>query len=542
MGHSAIPAAISTTTTKTSTTTTTTTMSKTHATPMPARPEISPLRAKAEPVAIPSARTLQISHSRQKHASDFVEMAPRRSRTVNGGGRDSSDRSSMKTGRSTHDPNSLPPAVAALLAMTTIPPRRPQQRRRRRPEQEPPVSIEELVSSWKSDDSLRSTSYGSPNLSMLLEDADDDDESIGQSRRPSGLDEEGYFNVRSSSSESMPSLEADDRSVLSFNSLATPDSLRSRRSISTLRKDKQRSVPAVEECPLNHPLAPPSDDDEEGEEEDVLQLSLRSKPSKTRKATSSSSFKSNLTLSLQSLKNAALSSISSLRSSSNNNNNNSTTTTTSPPPSRNPSSTAHLDDMLWSHPFLFPRFSSEVRPASPEHSQKSSSSKSTSKSAKQSSPGYLNPMPLTFEEQEAPFQKALHEPYLLEGAAAEESSSDDMPPATIQMRTYTSRQQSRRAAKSSRRPAAASPDPNSEAGRALLGAPPADAPRTREVRENSDFLRIVVMEMNMRRLGKLESAGRAKIWLPPREAASSVVASGGGSPAVPRRWVGVSAY
>jgi hypothetical protein len=285
-----------------------------------------------------------------------------------------------------------------------------------------------------------------------------------------------------------------------------------------------RSVPAVEECPFDHPLAPQSDEDEE---EDVLQLSLRNKPSKTRKKPSSSSFKSNLTLSLQSLKNAALSSISSLRSSSNNK------SSSSPPPSRNPSSSAHLDDMLWSHPFLFPRFSSEVRPASPDNSQKSASAAASSKSSSQ----YLNPMPLTFEEQEAPFQKALHEPYLLEAS----EDSDDAAP-TIQMRTYTSRQQSRRG--KGRRPVAASPDPNSEAGRALLGAPAADAPRTREVRENSDFLRIVVMEMNMRRLGKLESAGRARIWLPPREATPIAGRSSSSSPSkpVPNRWIGISAY
>jgi hypothetical protein len=146
-------------------------------------------------------------------------------------------------------------------------------------------------------------------------------------------------------------------------------------------------------------------------------------------------------------------------------------------------------------------------------------------------------MPLTFEEQEAPFQKALHEPYLLEAS----EDSDDAAP-TIQMRTYNSRQQSRRG--KGRRPVATvSPDPNSEAGRALLGAPAADAPRTREVRENSDFLRIVVMEMNMRRLGKLESAGRARIWLPPREASPGAgCSSSPSSKLVPNRWVGVSAY
>ena len=78
------------------------------------------------------------------------------------------------------------------------------------------------------------------------------------------------------------------------------------------------------------------------------------------------------------------------------------------------------------------------------------------------------------------------------------------------------------------------PDPQSEAGRALAGA---TGVRQREVRENGDFLRVVVLEMNMRREGKLEM-GRAKIWLPPRQVSSASEEEG----KVPKRWVGVSAY
>ena len=59
----------------------------------------------------------------------------------------------------------------------------------------------------------------------------------------------------------------------------------------------------------------------------------------------------------------------------------------------------------------------------------------------------------------------------------------------------------------------------------LLPSPPFSAlqnhscaHRPREPRENSDFLRIVVLEMNMRRTGKLDAdaTGKARIWLPPR--------------------------
>jgi len=45
------------------------------------------------------------------------------------------------------------------------------------------------------------------------------------------------------------------------------------------------------------------------------------------------------------------------------------------------------------------------------------------------------------------------------------------------------------------------------------------APRPREVRENSDFLRVIVLEMNMRRGGKLSdnAQGKARFILPPRK-------------------------
>lgn len=39
------------------------------------------------------------------------------------------------------------------------------------------------------------------------------------------------------------------------------------------------------------------------------------------------------------------------------------------------------------------------------------------------------------------------------------------------------------------------------------------SPRPREPRENGSFLRVVVLEMNMRRGGKLKGDGKARIWL-----------------------------
>lgn len=62
--------------------------------------------------------------------------------------------------------------------------------------------------------------------------------------------------------------------------------------------------------------------------------------------------------------------------------------------------------------------------------------------------------------------------------------------------------------------------------------------RPREPRENSDFLRVIVLEMNMRKAGKLNdaTAGRARTWLPPRQATDPNEAY---LERVPTRWVGV---
>lgn len=77
----------------------------------------------------------------------------------------------------------------------------------------------------------------------------------------------------------------------------------------------------------------------------------------------------------------------------------------------------------------------------------------------------------------------------------------------------------------------------------------------REPRENSDFLRVVVLEMNMRRGGKLGDGvgGRARLWLPARADGKAVegandnekgdesVKTGTGRAMVPRRWEGILA-
>ncbi|KAK5122116.1 hypothetical protein LTR85_004362 [Meristemomyces frigidus] len=429
-----------------------------------------PMKTVSKPVAVPTPTR---GHSTGSHSM------PTRSRNM-----PTTTRGTRKPSAA-HDPNALPPAVAALLAVTAIPPPRPNQFRRKSRGQQRRVSIDELVNQWKSDDTLKVSYSSSPALSVLLEDYSEIEEQCISASESTAECE--LLHTRSTSSDSVPSLEADDRSVLSMGSPSTPGSLRSRRSATNLKRDRARSLITTEDSSLDHPLVPPSPVDED----DGIIMSTAASRSSTPKPRST--FKSNLTTSLRALKKATISSLVSFSLSN------------ATAPAQRSVSSAFSDEMLWSHPFLFPQFSSEVRPSimgTPTEAQRR----------------YLNPMPLTFEEQEAPFQQALHGPYLLEAV-------NDLP--TIPMQTYN---RSKRRANQKR----GGPAVNSEAGRALLSAA---GVRQREPRENSDFLRVVVLEMNMRREGKLES-GRARIWLPPRQ----VSACSQEESKVPKRWVGVSAY
>jgi len=107
--------------------------------------------------------------------------------------------------------------------------------------------------------------------------------------------------------------------------------------------------------------------------------------------------------------------------------------------------------------------------------------------------------------------------------------ADDTSAPMIQMQTYD-----RRSRSSSRKRRGT--DPFSEAGRA---ASPVPAVRQREPRENSDFLRVIVLEMNMRRVGKLDAraVGKARIWLPPRKPGSNKLPSYQNQTRVPERWI-----
>lgn len=105
----------------------------------------------------------------------------------------------------------------------------------------------------------------------------------------------------------------------------------------------------------------------------------------------------------------------------------------------------------------------------------------------------------------------------------------------VQMQTFERRRVLNRVPK--RRGISSLPEPNTEAGCATAAQ---SVMRQREPRENSDFLRVIVMEMNMRKVGKLDpkAAGKARLALPARRPCVKSNERGKG---VPPRWVPVSA-
>ncbi|KAI9667554.1 MAG: hypothetical protein M1821_000370 [Bathelium mastoideum] len=431
-----------------------------------------------------------------------------------------------------HDPTSMRPSVAALLAMTTIPPpKRHQISRSKKPPTPRSVSIDELIRDWRSDEPSASPSLGGDSpLSILLEplDGQENDEESPLSSEDHELE---LSRNRSASSDSIPSLTADETSLLSSSNPSTPDGARTARLFD--RKAKSFSLPESESCELDHPLLyfPDSPDEDGFLTESTPTPSLpTSRPSSP--PTRTSTFKSNLTASLLALKSAA-------KSFSN---------FTAP--------SLPSDDLL-TRSIIFPRFAPEMRP------------KPVSGVPDPAFRRYLNPSnpPLQPESTRSQHRhistaSSVHHEAAILYSATTPSTPDPSSPANltapmIQMHTYHSNLPTPARACSS---SASGPSTSlaTEASRILASASPFSSDdgddgvtpvlppvvRPREPRENSDFLRVVVLEMNMRRVGKLDAgkAGRARIWLPPRRmvgGAEEGMVMGEGR--VPARWIGVIA-
>lgn len=402
----------------------------------------------------------------------------------------SRDRTRKDVGKP-HDSSSTPSSVAALLAMTSL----PESKYHPNPESQRKGSIRagsEKQDKRRKDVTSRAISSSSPHSwGMLLSPPEADEPescSFGSDTTLGPLS-----SVRSMSSESMPSLETDTDSLNSVGDPATPDlAIGSRNGCD--RRQKSISASKGEDCVLDHPLLPQmARTDREDQSCEVFLDELP--PERTQAARSRSSFKSNLTASFRKIRSAAQSF--------------STFTAPAVPPDD------YLSRALLS---IAPQFTDERRPLP---------------SADTPDPAlrrYLNPITISPSE--------FH--YHLEQERS--SSSQYECKASIQLQTY--RRNKGGSEKASSPPIFAS---QQQALDAADGVPHVSLPRQREPRENSDFLRVIVLEMNMRKMGKLSNAspGRARLWLPARqtgktglEAASVEDKKRKGTP---RRWMGVKA-
>jgi hypothetical protein len=384
----------------------------------------------------------------------------------------------------THDADAIPPAVAALLALTAIP--KMPQRRRKRSTMDRSISMDELIQEWKQDDSETLSSLSGSPLDLLLGRVDESEDDYGSSLPSMEQDRERFSASRSISSESLatlpPSLDYDVASYSShWDNLSTPDSM-SRKSLSE-RKEKVVSSPPKEDCVMDHPLLHFNVEDPEEITPTNMPDVITVSPSNER----FKSFKSNLTASLQALKDAA-------KSFSN-------FTAPSVPP----------EDLL-TRSLLAPKFTSEMRPKHLEELPSPALRR------------YLNPQSTPISPTELSMQ--LHDALMIDADV-------DTHAPMIQMQTYDRRGRSSR----SRRKTAG---PSSEAEKVQSATPTV---RQREPRENSDFLRVIVLEMNMRRVGKLDTKaiGKARIWLPPRKTGSGKAPSLHSTSGVPERWLGTAA-
>jgi hypothetical protein len=325
-----------------------------------------------------------------------------------------------------------------------------------------------------------SISLGRSPLDFLLGPPEELEEDVAGSE----TGQESIMSTRTISSESMPSLDGDYASDASpsVNSFITP-SARSRRSLPSRRLRTHSLQDASIE---DHPLISPAFNVDELDfrvfqrEQDKVEETLNADEVNPRK----SAFKSNLTASLRALRSAAKS-FSNLR------------TPLMTPDDFLTRSIITIDPAV---PFtderMPPRLEDTPTPALRR---------------------YLNPTTNAPIEAHVP-------PSLAQTTPASKCT------ASIQMETY----KVSRSAKGSSPSVISRRTKSTEESLAEVVGPVA---RQREMRENSDFIRIAVMEMAMRKKGKLDDnkPGRAKWALPPRKVPTKSYEVG--VDGVPVRWV-----
>lgn len=405
-------------------------------------------------------------------------------------GSSSNSAAKMREAANRHDPQSIPPSAAALMAMTALPESRhySSERNLRRKRFQHASCNDEIQASTGSEILRPSSSSSSPqSWGILLSPPDEIEQETASVSSDSNLGPL-QFSVDSLSSDSVPSLEGDAESITSSSNLSTSAmSLISRRG----SREKRSITLSGEDCLLDHPLIPKKTDCDMGCEglDEAYALKVRSSSG------SAFQFKSNLTASLRILRSAATSL------------------------SNFTAATVQRDDYLVrSLLFISPQLTDERRPLP---------------SADVPDPAlrrYLNPITLSpaelhFHPDPAPYVHCTTsiqlQTYHRAFKAPSRHNKATAPPV------FTSHPLSRSLARG---------------GEPLTSATSPSTSRQREPRENSDFLRIIVLEMNMRKVGKLsESApGKAKLWLPARQILPSSAEEADSGP-VPRRWVGTTA-
>ncbi|KAK1768575.1 hypothetical protein QBC33DRAFT_383340 [Phialemonium atrogriseum] len=408
-----------------------------------------------------------------------------------------------------HSPDAIPPSVAALLALTTIPPpkgSRPVRHRRILGDER--MTVDSIIGRTQESEKELSLTLSRNPMDLLLSAPEDLEVDVSMCEGSDLL-------TRTVSLDSMPSL-GGSFTTETFSSVETPfSSSRSRKSQPTRRPLEPVSAPHGELD--DHPLSSRRIDIEQLDfrvfdsslETDVKpEMRLPFRPLK-------SAFKSNLTASLRALRQAARS-FSALNFPS------------IPPEDFLTRSILTIDPQV--------PYTDERRPPPLEEEPTAALRR------------YLNPTTRARIEQPraaaAPMPTTTARPYT----------------ASIQMQTY----KVQRARVSSGehlgrfpRPSPGSPPRASRAGASPAahhqrGRGPAAAdsdpdplvavpgPRQREMRENSDFIRIAVMEMAMRKRGKLDDQrpGRARWALPPRRVSPRPYVVG--ADGVPARWVAVT--
>ncbi|ERT01230.1 hypothetical protein HMPREF1624_02472 [Sporothrix schenckii ATCC 58251] len=456
--------------------------------------------------------------------------------------------------RDVHSPDSISPSVAALLAVTNIPRSRSSRSLRQPPTSngdrlsEKRMTVNSFINQVQGAEQEFSLSLSKSPLDVLLtapEDLEDDDDEVSFSE--STLD--ANLSTRTVSLESMPSL-ADSfatGTISSYDSPQTPN--RAHGSVHKARPTR-RSLTPVSSPPGQHdadPLSASSLDGGSDSEVDVDNLDFRvfqSPPDPLAKTTEArfplqplrSAFKSNLTASLRALRNAARS-FSNLNLTSIPPEDFLTrsiltidphipyTDERRPPPLEeepsaalrrylNPTQGPHVDPRLSAAQMLSPALA--FASLSPATLTSTSPGPSSSTSGSATSPGSSPPR--------SPFT------------------------ASIQMQTYRVHRTKGSKSSSSGHNSATTPSglPLHPSGRPASSISlqesdrPPPGPRQRELRENSDFIRIAVMEMAMRRMGKLDDRkpGRARLALPPRKMGGKPYVVG--TDGVPARWVAAS--